>query len=59
MESVQELDVKQNNEYIFKYMEMIYFNFFNKQYQLRKWRKMQFIINRNFVFKFNWKWFKF
>lgn len=59
MESVQELDVKQNNKYIFKYMEMIYFNFFNKQYWLRKWRKMQFIINYNFVFKFNWKWFKF
>lgn len=59
MESVQELDVKQNNKYIFKYMEMIYFNFFNKQYWIRKWRKTYFIINRNFVFKFNWKWFEF
>lgn len=41
-----------------KYMETTHFNSSNKQYQLRKWRKMQFTTNRNFVFKLNWKWFK-
>lgn len=58
MESVQELDVKQNNEYTFKYMETTHFNSSNKQYWLRNWRKMQFTTNRNFVFELNWKYFK-
>lgn len=58
MESVQELDVKQNNKYTFKYMEMTHFNSSYKQYWLRKWRKMQFTTNHNFVFKLNWKYFK-